>query len=157
MLIRQVVVLWLLLIQRRRSSLDTSRPPTHNACEHGEKAWHHQITSAKNWPKDRSKGPTSRENTALLTMSDLLGRSHSRNQGAGCSEEYACAKSLTHVRLCDSMVWSPPGSSVHGILQVRTLEWVTRPFSMGSSQPNPGLRLCRQILVVKRIPLSLET
>ena len=30
---------------------------------------------------------------------------------------------------------SPPGSSVHGILQARTLEWVAIPFSKGSSQP----------------------
>ena len=27
-----------------------------------------------------------------------------------------------------------PGSSVHGILQVRILEWVAVPFSRGSSQ-----------------------
>ena len=30
---------------------------------------------------------------------------------------------------------SPPGSSVHGILQTRILEWVAIPFSRGSSQP----------------------
>ena len=30
---------------------------------------------------------------------------------------------------------SPPGSSVHGILQVRILEWVAMPSSRGSSQP----------------------
>ena len=30
---------------------------------------------------------------------------------------------------------SPPGSSVHGILQARTLEWVTIPFSRGFSRP----------------------
>ena len=30
---------------------------------------------------------------------------------------------------------SPPGSSVHGILQARKLEWVAIPFSKGSSQP----------------------
>ena len=29
---------------------------------------------------------------------------------------------------------SPPGSSVHGILQARMLEWVAIPFSRGSSQ-----------------------
>ena len=28
---------------------------------------------------------------------------------------------------------SPPGSSVHGILQARILEWVAIPFSRGSS------------------------
>src|SRR5574337_612499 len=30
---------------------------------------------------------------------------------------------------------SPPGSSVHGILRARILEWVAIPFSRGSSQP----------------------
>ena len=36
--------------------------------------------------------------------------------------------------LCDPMNCSPPGSSVHGILQAKTLEWVAIPFSRGSSQ-----------------------
>ena len=30
---------------------------------------------------------------------------------------------------------SPPGSSVHEILQARMLEWIAIPFSRGSSQP----------------------
>ena len=30
---------------------------------------------------------------------------------------------------------SPPGSSVHGILQARTLDWVAIPLSSGPSQP----------------------
>ena len=33
------------------------------------------------------------------------------------------------------MVCSPPGSSVHGILQARILEWVAIPFSRAPSQP----------------------
>ena len=37
--------------------------------------------------------------------------------------------------LCDPMDCSPPGSSVHGILQARILEWVAISFSRGSSQP----------------------
>ena len=37
--------------------------------------------------------------------------------------------------LCDSMDYSPSGSSVHGILQARILEWAAIPFSRGSSQP----------------------
>ena len=35
--------------------------------------------------------------------------------------------------LCDPMVCSLPGSSVHGIFQARVLEWVTISFSRGSS------------------------
>ena len=37
--------------------------------------------------------------------------------------------------LCDPMDCSPPGSSVHGILQARVLEWVAISFSRGSSRP----------------------
>ena len=37
--------------------------------------------------------------------------------------------------LCDPMDCSPPGSSIHGILQARILEWVAISFSKGSSQP----------------------
>ena len=37
--------------------------------------------------------------------------------------------------LCDPMDCSPPGSSVHGILQARILEWVAISFSRGSSRP----------------------
>ena len=35
--------------------------------------------------------------------------------------------------LCDPMDCSPPGSSVHVILQARILEWVAIPFYRGSS------------------------
>ena len=39
------------------------------------------------------------------------------------------------VLLCDPRDCSPPGSSVHGILQTRILEWVAISFSRGSSRP----------------------
>ena len=39
------------------------------------------------------------------------------------------------VTLCNPMDYSLPGSSAHGILQVRLLEWVVIPSSRGSSQP----------------------
>ena len=42
---------------------------------------------------------------------------------------------VTHLclTLCDPVDGSPPGSSVHGILQARILKWVVIPFSGGSS------------------------
>ena len=50
-------------------------------------------------------------------------------------------------------LWDPmdclPGSSIHGILQARILEWMAISFSRGSSRPrdlNPGLPHCRQTL-----------
>ena len=46
---------------------------------------------------------------------------------------------MLSLQLCPTL-WdptdcSPPGSSVHGILQARILEWVAIPFSRGSSHP----------------------
>ena len=36
---------------------------------------------------------------------------------------------------CNPMDYRQPGSSVHGILQARILEWAAVPFSRVSSQP----------------------
>ena len=43
--------------------------------------------------------------------------------------------------LCDPMDCSPPGSSVHEILQARIMEWVAISFSRGSSQPRHRTRV----------------
>ena len=49
---------------------------------------------------------------------------------------HACMLSLQSCpTLCDPMDYSLPGSSVHGILQARILEWVAMPSSRGSSLP----------------------
>ena len=40
-------------------------------------------------------------------------------------------------------LYSLPGSSVHGILQARILEWEAIPFSMGSSQPRVQTQVSR--------------
>ena len=49
------------------------------------------------------------------------------------------AKSLQScLTLWNPMNCSPPGSSVHGSLQARTLEWAAMPSSRGSSQPRDG-------------------
>ena len=52
------------------------------------------------------------------------------------------AKSL---QLCptlnDPMDCSLPGSSVHGILQARILEWVAMPSSRGSSQSRDQIHI----------------
>ena len=50
-------------------------------------------------------------------------------QGTQCLVIQSCPT------LCNPMDCSPPGSSVHGILQARILEWVATPSSRGSSQP----------------------
>ena len=49
-----------------------------------------------------------------------------------------CVK-LLHLcsTLCDPMDYSPPGSSIHGILQARILEWVAVPSP--EHHPYPGI------------------
>ena len=50
--------------------------------------------------------------------------------GSSCGGCRCCAKSLQSCpTLCDPTDGSPPGSSVPGILQARTLEWVAISFS----------------------------
>ena len=50
----------------------------------------------------------------------------------------------------DHMDCSLPGSSVHGILQARILEWVAIPFSRGSS--NPGIEPRSPVLLADSLP-----
>ena len=44
--------------------------------------------------------------------------------------------------LCDPIDCSLPGSSVHGLLQVRILEWVAILFSRGAPRPRDQTRVC---------------
>ena len=65
-----------------------------------------------------------------------------------CVYVYGVSHSLVS-NSCDPMDCSPPGSSVHGILQARILEWRAIPFSRGvflTQGSNSGLLRCRQIL-----------
>ena len=49
------------------------------------------------------------------------------------------ARSLQCVQLCNLSDCSPPGSSVHGTLQARILEWAA--ISSSRDLPNPGIEL----------------
>ena len=53
--------------------------------------------------------------------------------GGGGGGAYAKLLQLSFPTLCNLMDCSPPGPSVHGILQARKLEWVALPSSRGSS------------------------
>ena len=46
-----------------------------------------------------------------------------------------------YLTLCDAMDCSPPGSSVHGILQARILEWIAMPSSRDSSRPRDQIHV----------------
>ena len=43
--------------------------------------------------------------------------------------------------LCNPKDYSPPSSSVHGILQAKILEWVAIPFPRGHSLPKDGAQV----------------
>ena len=59
-----------------------------------------------------------------------------------CCDEHMCVL-VAHscLTLCNPMDYNPPGSSVHGILQARILEWIAIPFSRGSSQARNQTRV----------------
>ena len=74
-----------------------------------------------------------------------------KDAGRSTSMTICCCSLVTKSRptLCNAMDCSPPGSSVHGILQARILEWIAISFSRGSSWPMEPTRvscICRQIL-----------
>ena len=54
--------------------------------------------------------------------------------GCACVRAKSLQLCLT---LCDPMDCSPPGSSVHGVLQVRILKWVA--IHPPGELPNPGI------------------
>ena len=61
------------------------------------------------------------------------GRTFRRRRG-GATECVPLTR-FSRVWLCNPKDHSPPGSSIHGILQARILKWVAMPSSRGSSQP----------------------
>ena len=108
-----------------------------------------EVKSEGGW----GKGSGTRQETGNLQVSELKGKLV-LTRGQNCPQEtrflgplaplcnsflicvFVCAKSL---QLCPTlgkpMDCSPPGSSVHGVLQARILEWVAISFSWGSSHP----------------------
>ena len=62
-------------------------------------------------------------------------------QDLACESESEVAQ--WYPTLCDPMDCSLPGSSLHGILQARILEWVAISFSRGFSRPRDQTRVSR--------------
>ena len=63
-----------------------------------------------------------------------------------------CVCMLSH-SVVSNYLCGLPGSSVHGILQARMLEWLAMPFSRGSSQPRDRTRsLLSPALAVQLFP-----
>ena len=61
-------------------------------------------------------------------------------------EEKTFVAAQLHLTLGNSMDYSPPGSSVHGLSQARILEWGAISSSRGSSHGRDGARVsCMQV------------
>ena len=71
---------------------------------------------------------------------------------------FVCVQS--RLTICDSMDYSPPGSSVHGIFQPSILEWVAISYFRRSSQPRDWIhvscisRIGRWILYHSCLPMG---
>ena len=86
----------------------------------------------------------------MYIYKDFSNKEESRGRGLECPGELVADnwvvrmglvekyKSLSGVQLCNPIDCSPPGSSVHRILQIRILEWVAMPFS--GVPPNLGIK-----------------
>jgi len=61
----------------------------------------------------------------------------------------------------DPVDYSPPGSSIHGILQASILEWVATPSSRGSSSPRDQTHIsyvsCTGRRFFSNLPLTLSS
>ena len=55
---------------------------------------------------------------------------------------YEVLAAQSYLTLCNPMDCSPSGSSIHGILQARILEWVAFPFSRDLPDPEIGQVSC---------------
>ena len=93
--------------------------------------------STSHWIWDMDQG------SAFLSPGDLMHDSSNLTlRNSGLENACVCAKSLQLcLTLCDPMDQSPSGSSVHGVLQARILEWVTVPSSRGSSRARARTRV----------------
>ena len=63
-----------------------------------------------------------------------------------------CLVAQSCLTLCDPMDCSSPGSSVHGILQARILEWL--PFPLPGDLPDPGIKPVSPVWQANSLPLN---
>ena len=73
--------------------------------------------------------------TALFIKAKTGNNANIHQQGVVQPHSGVCACMPSRAGLCGPMDCIPPGSSVHGILQARILEWVAMPSSRGSFRP----------------------
>jgi len=92
----------------------------------------HSVCGISWWPLDRLISYVTANIFRFLSLSVCLSLSHYIYMCV-CVKWSEVAQSCP--TLCDPVDCSPPGSSTHGILQARILEWVAISFFRESSQP----------------------
>ena len=88
-------------------------------------------------PVGRQGGGDRPEQSWVVCSTRLTWEGHLQGRGVETAEEGGACMRATSLRscltLCDPMDCSPPGSSVHGMLQARIMEWAAMSSSRGSS------------------------
>ena len=106
--------------------------------------------------KQMTKDPIIQQHPAILVSSTLFPPSPPQRRLWNvcllkCTQLViqVCVRPQSCLTLRDGMDCSPPGSSVYGTFQARTLEWAALSFSRGSSRPRDRTHIsrisCRQI------------
>ena len=85
----------------------------------------------KPWGEDSSYTVIFEESRQIIEIVDICNINVSLNFQRHRPRKVLVAQ--LYPTLCNPMDCSPPGSSVHGVLQARTLEWVAISFFMGYS------------------------
>ena len=87
--------------------------------------------------------------------SDASQKIHTQQVGVFLSMCLLLLTCFSRVQLCNLVDCSLPGSSVHGILQARILEWAAMSFSRGSFQPRNRTQVSHVYLHWKQGSLPL--
>ena len=94
-------------------------------------------TRCKNWSQIK-RTPTACLSCTLpgiIWRLNGISKAIKNNSGIFVLADWLAEFTQSCLTLCDPVDCSPPGSSIHGILQARILEWVAISFSRGSSRP----------------------
>ena len=103
----------------------------------------HQIPILRPWDREAGERITLLQKLSTFDKFSVMfeNRKDTLNNYRLCYKKYVKVEVLASQlgpTLCDLMTCSPPGVSVHGILQAGMLEWVASPSSGGP--PNPGIK-----------------
>ena len=122
----KIPILTVLIISQKK----TDYKQYMNICMAGSKKWYEQIKKGKGGESDAILYRVGHETLERWNLRRNLKKSKRVNH-SGYVEKVKVAQLCP--TLCNPMDYNLPGSSVHGTLRARILEWVAIPFSRGFS------------------------